>query len=113
MREYCQTEEYKKRSRLWLKNNRMKPEVRARIKAAELKRKFGITLDEYQTIFEQQNGLCQICKQTSPSKLLAVDHDHTTGKVRGLLCMNCNVVLGHLKDNKSTLRAMIEYLEKF
>ena len=59
---------------------------------SDLKRKYGLTIEQWQKMFNEQNGRCKIC-QKHQSKLkspLCVDHDHTTGKVRGLLCPSCN-----------------------
>lgn len=84
----------------------------------DLRTKYGITLDEYKERVERQYGLCAICQQpeTRPSrsgrKGLAVDHDHTTNKVRELLCWRCNVALGMVEDNPLLLTAMIDYLFK-
>ena len=76
-------------------------------------KEFGITLIEYNNLFEQQAGTCLICKkhQVNFKRRLAVDHCHTTGIVRGLLCSNCNLMLGHAKDNIETLQAGISYLQ--
>lgn len=68
--------------------------------ATALKRNYGITPDDYYTMFEQQKGCCAICGNPARAKKdnipyrLAVDHDHVSGKVRGLLCMKCNQHLG-------------------
>ena len=81
--------------------------------------KYGITKTEYLSLIEVQNNKCAICKKPEENrgrggkiKNLAVDHCHETGKVRGLLCLNCNTALGSIKENKETLMQMIEYLEK-
>lgn len=76
-----------------------------------LKRKFNLSLDEYDTLLKSQNGVCAICGNTC-TKALAVDHDHTTEKVRGLLCNNCNRGLGHFKDNQQYLQQAITYLKE-
>jgi hypothetical protein len=74
---------------------------------------YGITLKEYEEMHDSQNGVCAICgKINSNNKLLFVDHCHTTGKVRGLLCDKCNSGLGFFRDNISLLLAAIEYLNK-
>lgn len=85
-----------------------------RTKNNDLKRNYGITLQEHQKMYEQQNGLCSICKSEGDGRWnkLCVDHDHKTGRVRELLCRNCNMVLGQVGDNIGTLQNMIEYLEK-
>ena len=79
----------------------------------DLKRNYGITLKEHQQMFDQQQGVCAICKNKGDGKLkkLCVDHDHKTGKVRQLLCRNCNMVLDQVGDNIQILQSMIEYLQ--
>lgn len=78
--------------------------------------KFGITVEQYKLMLESQNNLCAICdqperrmKEDQPQRL-SIDHCHITGKVRGLLCNNCNILLGFAKDNKAQLKRAIEYL---
>ena len=80
----------------------------------DLKRNYGITLQEHQEIFDEQKGDCAICKGEGDGKWkkLCVDHDHKTGKVRQLLCRNCNMVLGQVGDNVNLLEEMIKYLQK-
>ena len=72
--------------------------------------RYNLTLEEYQNTFSSQEEKCAICgiKDFSPK----IDHDHKTGKVRGILCFNCNCALGAFKDNISTLERAIEYLKK-
>jgi len=79
-----------------------------------LKRKFGITPEQYDLMFTMQNGYCAICNihQSKLKYRLAVDHCHTTGKVRGLLCSACNKALGVFNDSITTLNVAIKYLEK-
>ena len=81
----------------------------------KLQAKYGISHDEYLQMLERQEGCCAIC-QTSASEehnqLLVVDHCHTTGNVRELLCRNCNLSLGNAKDNINILRSMIQYLQR-
>lgn len=62
-------------------------------------KKFGITEEEYEALLKRQNGVCAICKGPPDTrwKRLAVDHDHVTREVRGLLCMVCNTMLGRLE----------------
>lgn len=79
---------------------------------AKLKREFGITLEEYDSVLQNQGGVCAICgKVPSESKPLGVDHNHETGKVRGLLCDNCNLILGLAHDNSDILSKAAIYLE--
>lgn len=77
-----------------------------------LRSKYGITAAEYAKRLDQQHGCCAICKASAESlgQTLAVDHDHETGAVRGLLCAECNRMLGCAKDRPEVLRAGAEYL---
>lgn len=85
-----------------------------RTKNNDLKRMYGITLQEHQEMYENQSGRCAICKKEGDGKWkkLCVDHDHETGKVRQLLCRRCNMVLGQVYDNISLLEEHIKYLKK-
>jgi hypothetical protein len=75
-----------------------------------LLRVYKMTLEDYENLFKAQNGLCAVCQQPSKKKL-NVDHCHTTGKVRGLLCWNCNIGIGKFKDNTNVLQNAITYLK--
>jgi hypothetical protein len=80
-----------------------------------LKRMYGITQQDYDVMLAEQNNQCAICKTTDPggrhkSNYFVVDHCHTTGKVRKLLCHHCNTALGLVGDNVDTLHKMINYL---
>lgn len=84
----------------------------------DLKREYGITLDDYNKMLQEQNGLCAICgeRETIKNKNgtlseLCVDHDHITGKIRGLLCRECNGALGKFNDNIEILKSAIKYLK--
>jgi hypothetical protein len=79
-----------------------------------LKCSYGITLDDYNKMFIEQNGCCKICNkhQSELKQILAVDHCHITNKVRGLLCGNCNRGLGLFKDNTLILNEAIKYINK-
>ena len=72
-------------------------------------RSHGLSLQDYRAMFERQGKVCGICK--TPGKPLCVDHCHATGKVRGLLCRDCNLGLGNYKDNPVFTRAATAYLE--
>lgn len=81
-------------------------------RTANLK-KYGLTPEQYDAILSAQGGVCAICKTNwmrGGYRHLDVDHDHTTGKVRGLLCGRCNRGLGYFKDNPQNLAAAIDYL---
>jgi hypothetical protein len=77
-----------------------------------LKHEYGISLDEYDKMVENQEGVCAICKKPPIGRRLAVDHDHVTGKIRGLLCHNCNVSLGLLGEDSEAIKRLLDYLEK-
>ena len=77
-------------------------------------KKYNLTLDQYNKMLEKQNKCCVMCKLTPDvNKRLSVDHCHKTGKVRGLLCNNCNFVLGLAKDSIEILKNAIVYLEQY
>lgn len=78
-----------------------------------LKQQYGIDLQIYNQMFEQQNGCCAICgKHQSELKIaLAVDHDHKTGKIRGLLCRQCNLLIGNSNESVDVLKKATTYLE--
>lgn len=83
----------------------------------EYRRNYGISLGEYNNLLKKQNNVCAICneketaKQNVNSKLLCVDHSHSDGKIRGLLCTKCNKVLGLVNDSEFILKNMINYLK--
>ena len=82
---------------------------------AHLKRKYKITLDEFNEMLKKQKGKCAICGGTETHdkhKVMAVDHCHKSGKIRALLCFKCNSGLGHFGDNIENLKKAIKYLKK-
>jgi len=87
-------------------------------KKQHLKYSFGLSLKEFKKLLKKQNNLCAICgkKETlklhSKTCLLAVDHDHKTNKIRGLLCSRCNLMLGSVKDSIKLLKKAIKYLKR-
>lgn len=97
-------------------NNRYYKANSLRVRGYDLKRTYGITLEQYNAMLEQQGHVCAICKQKETGKIndvvksLAVDHCHSTGKIRGLLCSNCNQGIGKLKDNVGIMTNAISYL---
>lgn len=87
------------------------PEVKLRRVERDYMRKYGITLDDYNKMFEEQDGGCAICGDTKDERL-HVDHNHDTGEVRGLLCNNCNRALGLLQDSPYIVSTAYKYLTK-
>ena len=79
-----------------------------------LKRAYGMTIEEYEILLISQSGKCAICgvSQEKLKQTLSVDHDHTNGKVRGLLCHWCNTGIGYFSDSVQCLQAAISYLHK-
>lgn len=100
------SEDKAKRQREWRAKNRL------RAKGYELKRRLGITLDEYTKLAEKQGGVCIICGKKDDAFSLAVDHNEKTGKIRGLLCSLCNRGLGFFRDDPNLLSRAVDYLVK-
>ena len=94
------------KSREYYKNNK------ETVKNRYLERVYDISLEDYNFLLESQNNKCKICKrECSSGKSLAVDHNHDTGEVRGLLCKNCNIGLGMFFDNLDFLESAVLYLK--
>jgi len=89
---------------------RRDPAVRARQSLLTSLRRLGVTREDYDRALAEQKGRCAICE--SEPRRLHIDHDHATGKLRGLLCHHCNTALGNLRDDPERLRAAIRYLER-
>ena len=95
--------------------NRLNPD---KIRNKTLLRKYGITLDQSAVLLDEQGGTCAICHQLKTKRNgmngmvvpLAVDHDHATGRIRGLLCHNCKVAIGLMNSNLGRLATAIAYL---
>lgn len=79
------------------------------VEKSRLKLEYGITLEDRDKMIAAQGNKCAVC-ETSFTKTPCIDHDHTTGAIRGLLCRHCNLMLGYAKDNPGTLRKAIAYL---
>lgn len=98
-------------------------ENKEKVRAYERKTRYGIPHEEYSNLYRAQGGLCAVCKEPNKqanrngrnsgagSRDLHVDHDHATGRVRGLLCTNCNLGIGHFGDKPELLSLAIEYLK--
>jgi len=74
-----------------------------------LKRKYGLALEAFDALLASQGGGCAVCGRTDADN---VDHDHVTGRVRGILCFNCNVAIGHVAEDEDRLVALIAYLAR-
>lgn len=98
---------YRRKARQWRIDN---PERRAEQKRRNQVRAYGITPEQYTAMAEAQSGRCAICS-IKPNRELDIDHCHKTGKVRGLLCSNCNKAIGSFKDNTDILMSAIRYLQ--
>lgn len=80
-----------------------------------MNRNYGINHDVYLEMLAKQNGCCQICgvAEEEHGKRLHVDHNHKTGKVRGLLCSRCNTAIGKFKEDPEVIRKAIQYIERW
>ena len=125
LEEFCQSKSIykskkcKKCAAKYTREQRLrKPRSRDTRRNDALKRKYKMTLLDYNKLATEQDNLCLICKNKQTTILrgveigLVVDHNHITGKVRGLLCTNCNAGLGWFKENTEYLKEAINYLEK-
>jgi len=96
-------------------NNKFRTECKECTKEEQLKNKLGIDYEQYHKMLKSQGYRCEICRsklESSRYTKFAVDHCHKTGKVRGLLCTQCNTALGLLKDSPVRLNSAIKYLHK-
>lgn len=80
-----------------------------------LKSKFGITIDQFNELLAKQNHCCAICMSPTPKGrgTFHVDHCHETGKIRGILCHDCNTGIGKLGDSLESVKKAVSYLERF
>ena len=95
------------------KRRKVNPEPdRTTRRRSHLRKYYGLTLEQYDALLASQGGCCAICENPKPEaeKSWHVDHDHQSGKVRGLLCGACNRGLGHFKDNPNLLLAAADYV---
>ena len=95
---------------LYYKENAERIKVQSR--AQGLRARFGVSLAEYDKLHAAQDGVCAICGNPRGVRSLAIDHDHRTGLIRGLLCWFCNLGLGAFKDDPSLLLSAVQYLER-
>ena len=122
----CLKEDRRRHHRVWRETGRTRAYAESRrdvIRDQMLRRSFGITKKEYDAMLAAQGGVCAICKQpeilrthrngSNALRFLAVDHDHKTGQVRGLLCSGCNVGIGAFRENQERMVAAIRYLQSW
>jgi hypothetical protein len=96
------------------RNYRARPDRKLADRAGHLKRKFGLSLEQYEEMLASQNGGCAICGDPpEEGTSLHIDHDHDTGEVRGLLCVRCNNGLGQFKEEAELVRAAAAYLDSY
>lgn len=97
----------------WQKEYKQTTQGKLAQRYAHIKHKYGLSKEDYLQLLEKQNNVCAIClnPETIENSILCVDHCHTTGKVRGLLCRMCNSALGKFGDNLSNLKRAVAYLE--
>lgn len=101
------------KQKLWRDANKEKvSESGRRATRKVLYARYGLSMDDYESILAKQKGICAICGTPPGKRPLSVDHCHDTGAVRGLLCHACNTGIGFLKDNTDLLKKAIKYLNK-
>ena len=106
-------EHNRKINKFWYENFWKKGIKKPRL-STSIKKVWDITLEQYNEILDSQNGVCAICKEKPiEGKNLFIDHNHETGKVRGLLCNHCNLGIGNLKENEYIFLESIKYLKKY
>lgn len=118
LRTWCKECVRKDNNARYHRNDEEKREAhRWRSRKSQIKR-YGITVEEYEAMWEAQQGKCKICGQhiavhsTERHKVACIDHDHETGRVRGLLCWHCNIGLGKFFDDAERLASAIKYLKE-
>jgi hypothetical protein len=103
-------ERFEVRNKAWRQANR--EHLRKQSRVAYFRQKYRLTIEQRDDMLAAQGGVCAICRRLETARRgWAVDHCHATGRVRGILCQACNLVLGHAEDDTKMLRSMIEYLE--
>lgn len=95
------------------RERRRSPAAKRAARDGHLRRKFGITVEQYEAMLDEQGGRCAICRrEPHPTISLHVDHDHDCGHLRGLICFECNAGLGKFRDRADQLRAALDYLDR-
>lgn len=110
--QYRKTAGYKQAQEKYRSSDKGRQAAQRQLRGNQLRR-YGLTIDEYNTKLNEQNGVCAICGgEQIEGYAMSVDHDHKTGAVRDLLCIRCNTALGAVNDSITQLKCMITYLEK-
>lgn len=116
---YYQSTQEEQRKKSKIRYSEKKDEIRSKIKEyykanpdkikdTKLRSQYGISLEEWNYMYQKQNGRCAICRKQTET--LVVDHDHESGAVRGLLCNSCNSALGFIYDDISIIEKIKSYL---
>jgi len=117
------TDAIKAKVNKWVANNRDKHNIKCSLWAKEnnttesrrevwRKCAYGITTTDYEKMLQDQSGSCALCPEVPGDKPLCIDHDHASGKIRGLLCDRCNRGLGYFRDSVVSLRKAADYIER-
>ena len=105
-----QDRESRRRHLEWVeKNPDRKERLKGQMRKSRLKLKYGLSPEAYDEMLLKQSGVCAICRSKC-RRLLSVDHNHRTGKIRKLLCLRCNVGIGQFRDNPELVLACFDYL---
>ena len=103
----CNYHYHKEYHKEWQKNNKGK--IKSYARKGKLLRLYNITLDEFNILLHKQNNKCAICNKKMNK--ICIDHNHETNRTRGLLCHNCNLLIGHAQENENILLSAIKYLQ--
>lgn len=111
---FRQTDKYKEVLR---KRKEKQNKDKSILKKYNLKQNYGISIEDYDALFQKQNGACAICykkeeKLSDGRSSLGIDHCHKTGKIRGILCAHCNNILGRCNDDMEILSSALLYLKR-
>jgi len=94
-------------------NKHYRLEHKEEIRLQRMAKRYGINKDDFDTLLHNQGGVCAICRKPDwNGKGPHVDHDHVTGKVRGILCTSCNMAIGHVYDDPKIAQSIVDYLKK-
>ena len=89
------------------------PQKKRADRRSYLKRKYGISIEQFEMMLEEQCGVCAICGKPRPEeRTLHIDHDHKTGEIRGLLCFRCNNALGDFEEEYELFQKAADYLDR-